>query len=743
MRRLRLCAFVVALVVAGGAKPVMAGARRGPLDPRGTIHVPIGIPNTLDTLKTFVEAEGCFSPGVGSYGIYFWLYDRAAKKLVAPTMDGVPCEHGLAGRGYLIPWSRWRSGPVTVRTEVCEVRRPSPAGDVFVVGARVHLTNGADEPGTVSLVAALRPLGPAGWPVAKLDISERGDALLVDGHPALVANAQPSGAGVLPADEISSHALAGTLPGGRSATSIKGDCSGALRFDLSLEPGKTTTLGFVCPVLPGRRAIGHRWDGVSQWAQFDLAKPNPAEGGILQPDPGIDCYRAIQADTLFDEAMAYWKGLAGRVRVELPDRRWAEAMNAILGHAAMAMNEGAPDVAVVNYNVFNRDGVYTTNILQKAGCPGLAAEAIDYFLRHPFNGRVYPEADNPGQILWVMGEHWRFTRDRAWLERVYPAVQKLVALIRYYRTTPEPHWVALDSLDFGDALPEETRQRLQPGRCDGRHPEYTQAFDIAGMRAAALLAEAAKAKQDIAAWRPLADRLFQSYEQQFAKRLPKAYGSYCVLWPCRLFPLGEGPAFEQFRRTGVQKPTGWRYFPLARAHQGLLAGRRDAGHATIDRHLAHPQMRGWYAFDEGGKSGAGGWEHLRTTWNPSVAMPHGWAIAELWLLLRDSLALEDDGRLILFAGLPPAWLTGDTPIEIAGLPTWFGKLSVTWKAAEGGATVQLGGDADPPGGFVLRLHGEMKASVDGEGEVRSQAGNTDIHLPRGTREARLRFEPKP
>ena len=32
------------------------------LDPRGDIHMPIGIPNQLDTLKTFVEGEGSFSP---------------------------------------------------------------------------------------------------------------------------------------------------------------------------------------------------------------------------------------------------------------------------------------------------------------------------------------------------------------------------------------------------------------------------------------------------------------------------------------------------------------------------------------------------------------------------------------------------------------------------------------------------------------------------------------------------------
>jgi len=46
-----------------------------PLDPRGKIHIPIGIPNTLDTLKTFVEAEGNFSPGFATYGIYFWVFD--------------------------------------------------------------------------------------------------------------------------------------------------------------------------------------------------------------------------------------------------------------------------------------------------------------------------------------------------------------------------------------------------------------------------------------------------------------------------------------------------------------------------------------------------------------------------------------------------------------------------------------------------------------------------------------------
>ena len=63
-----------------------------------------------------------------------------------------------------------------------------------------------------------------------------------------------------------------------------------------------------------------------------------------------------------------------------------------------------PDVAVVNYNVFNRDGVYVANIFQKSGNIDLAVEAIEYFTQYPFNGRSYPEADNPVQILWAMAQ---------------------------------------------------------------------------------------------------------------------------------------------------------------------------------------------------------------------------------------------------------------------------------------------------------------------------------------------------
>ncbi|KPJ70599.1 MAG: hypothetical protein AMS14_10325 [Planctomycetes bacterium DG_20] len=739
-----VCLFSAATCF-GAAK---AEPKRSSLDPRGRVHIPIGIANTVDTLKTFVEAEGNFSPGFATYGIYFWVYDHDAKKLIAPTMDGVKCEHGLPPEGYLIPWSAWTAAGLTVKTEVCQVRLTSPAGEAFVVAARAHLTNAGTSDRKASLYVALRPLGPAGGPVRRLAASDTGDALLADGHPALVAESKPSGAGVLATDTITDLAAEGQLPAETSAESTSGDCSGALRFDLAIPAGKTQTLGFICPVLPGRRAVGHQWDGTSGWAQFDLAKPNPAEGGVLQPDPGLDYYRALNADTLFQEAEAYWKDLAGRFTVQVPDARWSEALAAILGHAAMCMNEGAPDVAVVNYNVFNRDGAYAANIFQKSGNFELAEAAIDYFLDHPFNGRVRVEADNPGQVLWTMGEHWLLSRDKAWLRRVYSGARRLARMIEYYRTRPAPHYVKARSLKFGDGLPPDApdekpahqRQVLRPGSCDGHHPEYTEAFDIAGLWRAAMMARARGEDDDAGDFAALADEFTAVYDARFGQNLAKGYGSYAVLWPCRLYPFGEGKAHQQFRGVGAQKPGGWRYFPLARAHQGLLAGNREAGHATIDRHLDHEQMRGWYAFDEGGKSGSGGWGHARTTWTSSVAMPHGWAIAELWHLLRDSLLVEDGDRLVLLAGVPPEWFTGGETMAVANMPTYFGPCSFEWKPSDGGATLALTGTAAPAQGFVLRLPEPLQAAVTVDGKRLKAARGGEVVLPLGTKQARIQFQ---
>jgi hypothetical protein len=616
---------------------------------------------------------------------------------------------------------------------------------VYLVGARARLTNTADGPQRVSLYVALRRLGPAGFDVRKLAVSSAGDALLVDGHPALVAKSRPSAAGVLPTDTIGDLALRGDMPKAQAATAETGDCSGAMRFDLNLPAGHTETIELVCPVHPGRRAVRHQWTARSH-NYIDTAVPGSDADGIDVPDLDLDHYRGISAVELFQEARDDWRRFYSRVTLELPDERWTHGFYVMLAHAGLCMNEGAADVAVLNYPVFNRDGMYIANMMQKAGLPRLSEAVIDYFLEHPFNGRPYPEADNPGQVLWSMGQHWKLTGNRAWLQRIYPPACKLAEMIRYYRATAGPHWVQLSSLDYGEALRKEERLELKPGRCDGFHPEYTESFDIAGLRVAGDLAEALGRAQDSQQWRHLADPLLTEYDQRFGANWGKGSGSYAVLWPCRLYPLDKGEAHDQFKGIGTRPLVTWRYFAPATAHQGLLAGNRTAGYGTVDLHLDHPQMRDWFAFDEGGKSGSGGWYHLRTTWphskaepdsNQAVAMPHGWAIAEVWLLMRDCLVYERDDQLVLLAGVSPGWFTDAKGISVNNLLTYFGELDLHWKTTEQDTILELGDRAQPPGGFVLRLPPSLhvRPSIAGKPVARDPGG--DYILPQGTERVRI------
>jgi hypothetical protein len=710
----------------------------GPLDPRGQIHVPIGIPNTVDTLKTFVEAEGNFSPGFATYGIYFWLYDPNTQQLIAPTAPGAESERGLGMRGALIPWTRWGGGDFSLTSAVCQVELPWQNKKVHVAAAQVEINNLAKKPREVQFFVALRPIGPAGGPVYSISIGDKKDTFLVDKHLALFPERAPTAIGVTVEDDIPNYAIRGEVPKEIGVGTTAGNCGGLMRYDLRLPAEGAYQLGFICPVLPGRRAVGHQWDGKSPWAQLDLATPNPKTGGELQPDPGPDFYRKLKAAELFAQAERYWDDIVGRASIDVPDARWNEAFGAIVGHVAMAMNEGAPDVAVINYNVFNRDGVYAANILQKSGNRELAEACIDYFLTHPFNGRVEPEADNPGQILWVIGEHWRITRDRQWLDRVAPSAEKIARMIRYYRTAPEPHWVWDTSLSFGEDLPEGQRKRLKPGACDGFHPEYTEAFDIAGLRAAAELARAYKMEEAERQWSSLADKFLKEYEQKFGERLEHEYGSFAVVWPCRLYPFRNSPAHSIFRQVGLQKPSGWRYFPLATAHQGLLTGSRDAAYKTLDAHFDHDQMQGWYVLDEGGKSGPGNWSKARTTWNPDVAMPHGWAIAELWLLMRDALVHEDGNKLVLFSGVDPAWFHNPRGMQLTGLPTYFGKLGLQYRMRDGANEIVFTGEAAPPEGFVFCL--PKRAQVEAGGAQLALEADHRVTIPAGTKQVTIRFE---
>jgi hypothetical protein len=107
--------------------------------------------------------------------------------------------------------------------------------------------------------------------------------------------------------------------------------------------------------------------------------------------------------------------------------------------------------------------------------------------------------------------------------------------------------------------------------------------------------------------------------------------------------------------------------------------------------------------------------------------------------MRDSLAFEDENRLVLLAGVPPEWLTYADGISVEALPTYFGPLSFAWSWEERGARLTLSGAA-PPDGFVLRLPATLKASVIVGGKALEARSGGDFVLPAKTVQAEVKFK---
>ena len=186
-------------------------------------------------------------------------------------------------------------------------------------------------------------------------------------------------------------------------------------------------------------------------------------------------------------------------------------------------------------------------------------------------------------------------------------------------------------------------------------------------------------QEDWKLWSELAQKLMADYDRTYGDKLPDRYGSYSVLWPCRLYPLDDPQCLAQFGSIGAVEPCYWCYFAPATAHQSLLTGNREAGWKTLESHLTHPQMKDWFAFDEGGYSGGiHTWNRFDSDWalnknvNEFQAMPHTWAIAEVWHLIRDSICFENGDTLVLFAGIPESWFSDPAGVTVESFPTYFG-----------------------------------------------------------------------
>jgi len=613
-----------------------------------------------------------------------------------------------------VPASAWRAGDVTLKTTACAGRRNGL--DLLYVRYRLESDT---RPRRVRLWAAIRPfqVNPPWQAFGELGGMRRiermawdGRAVVVDDTRVVVPLTTPDGFGAAPFEQggITTHLARGTLPRHAAVTDAFGYASGALAFDVDVVPGATRDVFLAIP--------------------FGLAVEDAIE-------------RVAGADgaAAFEDAIRDWRARLGGVVLDL---------GPAAGHAAVTARTAAAHVLVNRDGAalqpgprrytrsWIRDGAIMAAALLRVGRSAEACEFVRWYATYQAaDGNVpcavdsngpdpLPEHDSHGELIYAVMECFRFTRDRAFLTEMWPAVRNAVGYLETLRATRlAPEFDAPDFRARRGLLPESVSH--EGYLAHPVHAYWDDFWALQGYRDAAVMAailgEDAEARRIAAVRDEFRAAVRASVERTMAERQidyvpgsvewadfdPTATANAVVLLDA-LASLPQDALARTFDEylTGLRRRArdeiDWNNYSAYEIRIiGALVhlGRRNDAGELLQFFLADRRPRAWNQWPE-------------ITWrNPRSPghigdVPHTWIGAEYVLALRSMLAYEsaEEDALVLAAGVPAAWLDGGGEVAVAGLPTHYGLLDFRLRREGGNVlTFTVSGALDvPKGGIVLR-----------------------------------------
>ncbi len=666
-----------------------------------------------DTRSALVGEDGAVEPARGSFSVEPFLFLDG--ELI--RWSDVETGHALEEGDLPIPSVTWRRGPLELT--ITAFAFGPPGGSSLQVRYRVR--NSGKRPMRGRLFLAVRPFqvnpptqflnGPGGaTPIKSLDWD--GSAVAVDGVRRMFARIPAAGFGAAPFDggPITDFLASGRLPPASARDSF-GYASGALAFDLSAPPGAADEISVELPLHP---------------ETFRMT----AQGLLTRR----------QARSLFTRRLAacarQWRERVGRVGLQGPPaaRPFLQTLRSNLAYALVERDGPAIRPGTRAYaRSWIRDGALISAALLRLGHAKAVRDYIEWFVKYQDpDGRVpccvdrrgadaVAENDSHGELLFLIAEHWRFTRDAEFLRRVFPHVERAVGYIdalRQKRRTEE--YRTPEKLLFFGLLPESISHEGYSAR--PVHSYWDDFWALKGLEDAADLAGALGREDLRVRWAAVRDEfsrdLFTSLSRTISSRglqyIPGSaeLGDFdptattVALDPAGLterLPRRELLAtferyFEEFRRRRDGK-TWDAYTPYEIRTVGTFVrlGWRDRAQELMDFFLSGRRPAGW-----------NGWAEVvgRERRQPRFIgdMPHAWVGTDFIRSVLDLFAWErgSDGSLVLAAGIPPGWLREGPGVAVRRLRTPRGLLDYSLRNEKRGLRFTIGRLAMPAGGIALR-----------------------------------------
>jgi hypothetical protein len=434
------------------------------------------------------------------------------------------------------------------------------------------------------------------------------------------------------------------------------------------------------------------------------------------------------------ETLAHWRAVLGRVTITVPPAKqaFADTLATTFSQVLTSRDGAMLKPGTRSYNrAWIRDGAMMSEALLRMGRADVARDFADYYRGHLFaNGKVpccvdfrgadpVPENDSQGEYIFLVNQLYRFTGDRAALERDWPSVlaaTRYMDKLRRSERTPANRARAKRML-FGLMPPSISHEGYSA------KPQYSLWDDFWAMRgyddAAAIATLLGK---------PEARELTASRDE-FSRDLHAAILAARDHWKINFIPgatsLGDFDAtsttialdpgnqqalldpamldatFERYWREFRARASGQKaykdYTPYETRTIGSFVrlGWRDRIDPLIDFFMKDRRPAGWNQWAEVvGKDP----REVRFIGD----MPHAWVASDFVRGGLDMFAWDrrDDQALVLGGGLSKDWLAGQGS-AIRGLATPYGSLDFAMHGTPRRLSATIGGTARPPGGFVL------------------------------------------
>ncbi len=520
------------------------------------------------------------------------------------------------------------------------------------------------------------------------------------------------------------------------------------RYKRTLAPGESARADFVIPQLP-----------------MDPAK--------------VDELTAADYDERLEAMADYWNAwLEGGTSISVSEKKIRDACRAYVIHALMSQNVLGEDeveqhVNRLQYNRFwLRDSAFFVSMYEKWGQPEVARALC----RRCYGSQLEDgnflsnrgQLDGWGQSMWAFGTHVRYTGDVEFAQEAAPRVERAAAWLE--SALARDAWGVMPPTD---ALDNETIY----GRYTGHN-----FWAIIGLEAAADVMEAAGRPEKAAEYRELReeyrarliDLLRAIMEERGGVITPGLdvkggtdWGNLLAVYPGRVLdpwdPLVTD-TFDKVREERMQEG-------ISMWHQSLhLYITERVAQTALVRNEQEKAVGDFYGMLLHTGSCHEGFEWTVYPWaGRDYCMdplsdhhcnfpPHGWYAADMNILFRNMLIREDEGKVVLFSALSPAWARPGDAVEVRDAPAYVrdeaGRplpLTISFKAVfadrsvhiEYGAEAMKDGASGPADNALIMRRpyflGLESASLDG----RAMEVGDDLWLPLGKHELEITFQRKP